>query len=149
MPAYGGGGVRSSSGALSYSPTMPIRSPIITGMNYGGAAESVSSGMHRCASAPAAPPVTPLCGEAEHTMPPPAPPAEGANAHLDGKDFFRQARLRLTYEQFNQFLTNIKRLNDHVQTRDETLKQAQDIFGPDNQDLFVAFNELLNKHGLT
>ena len=82
-------------------------------------------------------------------MPPPAPPAEGANAHLDGKDFFRQARLRLTYEQFNQFLTNIKRLNDHVQTRDETLKQAQDIFGPDSQDLFVAFNELLNKHGLT
>lgn len=31
-----------------------------------------------------------------------AAPAEGGSAHLDGKDFFRQARLRLTYEQFNQ-----------------------------------------------
>ena len=31
-----------------------------------------------------------------------AAPADGGSAHLDGKDFFRQARLRLTYEQFNQ-----------------------------------------------
>lgn len=29
-------------------------------------------------------------------------PTDSGSAHLDGKDFFRQARLRLTYEQFNQ-----------------------------------------------
>ena len=68
---------------------------------------------------------------------------------MDGKDFFRQARLRLTYEQFNQFLTNIKRLNDHAQTRDETLARAQEIFGSENGDLFVSFKTLLSKHGLT
>lgn len=78
-------------------------------------------------------------------------PQEGAGvaANLDGKDFFRQARLRLTYEQFNQFLTNIKRLNDHAQSREETLQKAQQIFGADNGDLFVSFKALLTKHGLS
>ena len=75
--------------------------------------------------------------------------APNAAAVMDGKDFFRQARLRLTYEQFNQFLTNIKRLNDHAQTRDETLQKAQEIFGPDNSDLFESFKSLLSKHGLS
>ena len=70
-------------------------------------------------------------------------------ARLDGKDFFRQARLRLTYEQFNQFLTNIKRLNDHAQSREETIQKAQEIFGSENDDLFVSFKALLSKHGLS
>merc|ERR550514_930016 len=30
---------------------------------------------------------------------------------IDGKQFFRQARSRLSYESFNAFLANIKRLN--------------------------------------
>ena len=74
---------------------------------------------------------------------------EATSAHLDGKDFFRQARLRLTYEQFNMFLSNIKRLNDHAQTREDTLMRAQDIFGADNDDLFQSFKSLLSRHGLT
>ena len=61
---------------------------------------------------------------------------------------FPPGGLRLTYEQFNQFLTNIKRLNDHAQTRDETLAKAQEIFGADNSDLFDSFKSLLSKHGL-
>ena len=49
----------------------------------------------------------------------------------------------------NQFLSNIKRLNDHAQTRDETLARAQEIFGAENSDLFGSFTSLLSKHGLT
>ena len=67
---------------------------------------------------------------------------------MEGRDFFRQARLRLSYEQFNQFLPNIKRLNDRAQTRDDTLRRAQEIFGPENSDLYGAFTNLLSKHGL-
>lgn len=37
---------------------------------------------------------------------------------LDGKEFFRQARSRLSYEQFSLFLANIKELNAHRQTRE-------------------------------
>eukprot|EP00854_Cymbomonas_tetramitiformis_P019196 gene19196-22947_t len=51
---------------------------------------------------------------------------------VDGKEFFRQARSRLAYEQFSQFLQNIKELNAHRQTREETLKKAQEIFGSEN-----------------
>ena len=85
---------------------------------------------------------------------PRSPAASGSHAMCEPAkatraEFFRQARLRLTYEQFNQFLSNIKRLNDHAQTRDETLARAQEIFGSENSDLFGSFTSLLSKHGLT
>jgi hypothetical protein len=71
-----------------------------------------------------------------------------AESDVDGKDFFRQARLRLTSEQFGDFLQNIKRLNEHHQGREETLDRAQQIFGADGHDLFVSFKSLLTEHGL-
>lgn len=36
---------------------------------------------------------------------------------VDGKEFFRQARNRLSYQQFSAFLSNIKELNSHRQSR--------------------------------
>ena len=78
-----------------------------------------------------------------------SPASEGSAVKTDGKDFFRQARLRLSYEQFNSFLSNIKRLNAHAQSRDETIQKAQEIFGAENEDLFNSFKALLSKHGLS
>jgi len=69
-----------------------------------------------------------------------------AAAQLDGKEFFKRARHRLSFQQFNEFLANIKKLNSHVQTRDETLQKASEIFGPENQDLMEAFQALLSRH---
>ena len=40
-------------------------------------------------------------------------------------------------------------LHDHAQTRDETIQKAQEIFGPENEDLFESFKVLLSKHGLS
>jgi hypothetical protein len=65
---------------------------------------------------------------------------------VDGKEFFRKARSRLSYEHFSQFLQNIKELNAHKQTRAETLKKASDIFGDANDDLYKTFETLLVKH---
>mmetsp|Transcript_16530 Transcript_16530/g.40922 ORF Transcript_16530/g.40922 Transcript_16530/m.40922 type:complete len:284 (+) Transcript_16530:131-982(+) len=67
-------------------------------------------------------------------------------AGVDGKQFFRNARARLSYEAFNSFLANIKRLNNHQQTRDETLDEAQRIFGSEHADLYREFVQLLNRH---
>lgn len=75
-----------------------------------------------------------------------SPTASGT--YVDGKEFFRIARSRLSYEQFNAFLGSIKSLNDHTQSRDTTLEQAHRIFGPENEDLFVQFRSLLAHHGL-
>eukprot|EP00955_Chlamydomonas_euryale_P067674 359913-Chlamydomonas_euryale.AAC.7 len=64
---------------------------------------------------------------------------------IDGKQFFQVARSKLSYEQFSQFLHNIKELNAGRQNRDETLMRVRDIFGYQHQDLFVVFEQLLNK----
>ncbi|XP_073302370.1 uncharacterized protein At4g15545 isoform X4 [Primulina huaijiensis] len=65
---------------------------------------------------------------------------------IDGKEFFRQARSRLSLEQFSAFLTNIKELNAQRQSREETLRKAEDIFGTDNKDLYASFQGLLSRN---
>jgi hypothetical protein len=78
-----------------------------------------------------------------------APVSTGATSPspIDGKQFFRQARARLSDEAFNIFLTSIKRLNNQQQSREDTLADARKIFGPDFADLYQDFETLLNRHG--
>ncbi|KAI9160628.1 hypothetical protein LWI28_010126 [Acer negundo] len=77
--------------------------------------------------------------------PPRARTLPGRTPRVDGKEFFRQARSRLSYEQFSAFLATIKDLNAQKQTREETLKKAEEIFGTDNKDLYIYFQGLLNQ----
>ncbi|GJN01758.1 hypothetical protein PR202_ga19051 [Eleusine coracana subsp. coracana] len=42
----------------------------------------------------------------------------GGRPRIDGKEFFRQARARLSYEQFGAFLANIKEFNAQKQSRE-------------------------------
>ena len=79
-------------------------------------------------------------------MMPGAKEPAGASPRIDGKEFFRQARARLSYEQFSSFLQNIKELNAHRQSREETLHKARSIFGSENDDLYGAFEGLLSRH---
>ncbi|KAJ0043781.1 hypothetical protein Pint_17732 [Pistacia integerrima] len=78
--------------------------------------------------------------------PPRARSLTGRTPRIDGKEFFRQARSRLSYEQFSAFLANIKELNAQKQTREETLRKADEIFGTDNKDLYLYFQGLLNRN---
>lgn len=71
-----------------------------------------------------------------------------ASPPVDGKAFFRQARLKLQHESFNHFLASIKRLNNQEQTREETLAEARRLFGTENQDLYGDFENLLNRQGM-
>ncbi|XP_019437373.1 PREDICTED: uncharacterized protein At4g15545 isoform X2 [Lupinus angustifolius] len=66
-------------------------------------------------------------------------------SRVDGKEFFRQVRSRLSYEQFGAFLANVKELNSHKQTKEETLQKADEIFGPENKDLFAIFEGLITR----
>lgn len=70
----------------------------------------------------------------------------GCTPRIDGKEFFRQARSRLSYEQFSAFLANIKELNAQKQSREETLRKAEEIFGMDNKDLLLFFQRLINRN---
>ncbi|KAL6543007.1 hypothetical protein OROHE_010527 [Orobanche hederae] len=69
-----------------------------------------------------------------------------ARTRFDGKEFFRQARSRLSLEQFSAFLSDIKELNAQRQSREETLRRAEEIFGSDNKDLYISFQRLLNRN---
>ncbi|KAI5084732.1 hypothetical protein GOP47_0000901 [Adiantum capillus-veneris] len=86
----------------------------------------------------------------KHSTAPNSPPYGGSQSarttRVDGKEFFRQARNRLSYEQFSAFLANIKQLNAHLQTKEETLRRANEIFGPGNEDLYSSFDGLLRRH---
>ncbi|KAJ6847480.1 uncharacterized protein M6B38_276965 [Iris pallida] len=70
----------------------------------------------------------------------------GRTPRIDGKEFFRLARSRLSYEQFGAFLANVKELNAHRQTREETLAKTEEIFSADNKDLYLSFQGLLNRN---
>ncbi|XP_077240611.1 PH-response transcription factor isoform X2 [Tasmannia lanceolata] len=72
--------------------------------------------------------------------------SQTGRSRVNGKEFFRQVRSRLSYEQFGAFLASVKDLNSHKQTREETLRRADDIFGPDNKDLYTIFEGLITRN---
>ncbi|XP_020226683.1 uncharacterized protein At4g15545 [Cajanus cajan] len=72
--------------------------------------------------------------------------SQTGRTRVDGKEFFRQVRNRLSYEQFGAFLANVKELNSHNQTKEETLRKADEIFGPENKDLYTIFEGLINRN---
>ncbi|KAI5654152.1 hypothetical protein M9H77_31339 [Catharanthus roseus] len=74
------------------------------------------------------------------------PGSQSGRTRVDGKEFFRQVRTRLSYEQFGAFLANVKELNSHKQTKEETLRKAEEIFGAENKDLYAVFEGLITRN---
>ncbi|XP_062180595.1 uncharacterized protein At4g15545-like [Phragmites australis] len=72
--------------------------------------------------------------------------SQTGRTRVDGKEFFRQVRNRLSYEQFSAFLANVKELNAHKQSREDTLRKADEIFGPENKDLYTIFEGLITRN---
>ncbi|KAK9844816.1 hypothetical protein WJX74_007212 [Apatococcus lobatus] len=72
-------------------------------------------------------------------------PSQGPTT-IDGREFFRLARSRLSAQRFGQFLQAIKELNSGAKTREQTLHQAKELFGTSEADLYGSFEELLNQH---
>jgi len=93
--------------------------------------------------------MSPWLASSKRSSPANSPPRghsiSGRTTRVDGKQFFRHARNRLSYEQFAAFLANIKELNAQRQSREETLRKADEIFGAENKDLFISFQGLLSR----
>ncbi|KAI5011421.1 hypothetical protein ZWY2020_013558 [Hordeum vulgare] len=53
---------------------------------------------------------------------------------------------RLSYEQFGAFLANIKEFNAQKQSREDTLSKAEEIFGTEHKDLYISFQNMLNRN---
>uniref|UniRef100_A0A0E0KV77 At4g15545-like C-terminal domain-containing protein n=1 Tax=Oryza punctata TaxID=4537 RepID=A0A0E0KV77_ORYPU len=88
-------------------------------------------------------------GSSSHQYSAPTSPPQrrsfAGRPRIDGKEFFRQARTRLSYEQFGAFLANIKEFNAQKQSREDTLSKAEEIFGTEHKDLTVTYNKVLEK----
>ncbi|KAE9599020.1 hypothetical protein Lal_00043921 [Lupinus albus] len=72
--------------------------------------------------------------------------SQTGRTRVDGKEFFRQVRSRLSNEQFGAFLANVKELNSHKQTKEETLQKVDEIFGAENKDLYAIFEGLITRN---
>jgi len=104
-----------------------------------GQAPAIAYSLNPGVSSPGAPPPNPMALTAGGSAGSPV---------IDGKQFFRAARSRLSYEDFNLFLASIKRLNNQTQSREATLEEARRIFGSEHADLYKDFEALLNRHGM-
>lgn len=67
------------------------------------------------------------------------------NSYVDGKKFFAEARERLSFSNFNTFLSYIRKLNQNSISKEKVILEVKEIFGNQNQDLYRDFIWLLNK----
>lgn len=128
------GRVNGSAEGLSTTSAPPLQTPAVNASVSGPVAPHVSltsSGALRSSTTSS---TSSLPGSSPYTP------------RVDGKEFFQQARAKLSYEQFSEFLKEIKRLNAGEQSREATLEAASRIFGEGNGELYTAFDALLSRH---
>jgi DNA repair exonuclease SbcCD ATPase subunit len=64
----------------------------------------------------------------------------------EGRQFFLQAKSRLSYENFTAFSAYVKQLNEDKITKDQVVYEIKDLFDIENNDLYEAFVSLLNRY---
>ncbi|ORX79106.1 hypothetical protein BCR32DRAFT_294641 [Anaeromyces robustus] len=62
---------------------------------------------------------------------------------IDGRDFFKLARSKLSYDQFTSLLANVKAYNNKDQGKGKTLENIEVILGETHHDLYKQFEKLL------
>ncbi|KAL6589550.1 hypothetical protein U3516DRAFT_819613 [Neocallimastix sp. 'constans'] len=62
---------------------------------------------------------------------------------IDGRDFFKLARIKLSYDQFTSLLNNVKAYNNRDQGKEKTLENIEIALGEEHHDLYEQFEQLL------
>ena len=120
---------RSASRSRSLSPRKKATPP----MSYTPSSPSGSTmGLSALSTSPRHLPSSP-----SHSLRP------GIMASDQGKSFFKAARSRLAYEDFNSLVEAIRHLTARSRTRQDTLTHVWQLFGPQNEDLYATFKRLL------
>lgn len=66
------------------------------------------------------------------------------SVEVQGREFFGQAKARLSYENFSIFSLYVKQLNEKSISKELALIEVKEIFGTENADLFSTFANLLS-----
>ncbi|KAI8616286.1 hypothetical protein BC830DRAFT_1118619 [Chytriomyces sp. MP71] len=69
----------------------------------------------------------------------------GGLGSVDGREFFKHARSRLSYDDFTNLLNNVKAYNAREQSRHKTLDNLFSLLGERHRDLFDQFEGLLSR----
>ncbi|KAI9341678.1 hypothetical protein BDR26DRAFT_302426 [Obelidium mucronatum] len=64
---------------------------------------------------------------------------------VDGREFFKLARSRLSYDDFTNLLNNVKAYNARDQSRIRTLENMRSLLGDRHRDLYDQFEQLLSR----
>ncbi|OUM59087.1 hypothetical protein PIROE2DRAFT_63991 [Piromyces sp. E2] len=70
-------------------------------------------------------------------------PREHPPETIDGRDFFKLARSKLSYDQFTSLLANVKAYNNRDQGKGKTLENIEIALGETHHDLYKQFEKLL------
>ncbi|KAJ3185900.1 hypothetical protein HK101_009756 [Irineochytrium annulatum] len=73
-------------------------------------------------------------------------PTAGSGAQVqsvDGREFFRNARALLSYDEFTALLANVKAYNNREQSRHRTLENLMTLLGDRHRDICEQFERLL------
>jgi len=70
-------------------------------------------------------------------------PREHPPETIDGRDFFKLARSKLSYDQFTLLLANVKAYNNRDQGKGKTLENIEAVLGETHHDLYKQFEKLL------
>ncbi|KAH0788164.1 hypothetical protein GPJ56_007995 [Histomonas meleagridis] len=61
--------------------------------------------------------------------------------------FIKTAKQELTYSDFNQMISEINLYNRHQQSREDTIKNVQNLLCPEHQELFELFLPIISFNG--
>ena len=64
---------------------------------------------------------------------------------VSGKQFFAEAKARLSFENFSRFLAYVKQLNDKSIPKQQAIREVKAVFGQET-DLYSDFVYLLSRH---
>ncbi|KAI8844925.1 hypothetical protein BC829DRAFT_280984 [Chytridium lagenaria] len=64
---------------------------------------------------------------------------------VDGREFFRNARAVLSYDDFTALLTNVKAYNAREQSKHRTLENLHGLLGDKNKQIYDQFERLLSR----
>ncbi|KAJ5068772.1 hypothetical protein M0811_02715 [Anaeramoeba ignava] len=68
------------------------------------------------------------------------------NTDINGQEFLRKARSKLSYDLFHQFLSIIKQFNNSIFDKETTIQKAHELISQSHPELFNDFQALLNQN---
>ncbi|GAU20051.1 hypothetical protein TSUD_381430 [Trifolium subterraneum] len=96
-------------------------------------------------SPPGSPPSVSASASPTRTSKPASPRRHAVSLQIDRSSMFSSTG-SMSSVGAGSHTANVKELNSHKKTKEDTLKKADEIFGPENKDLYTIFEGLITRN---